>query len=29
MALPQETVDRIKQGDIAMYVDWVRVTGRP
>ncbi len=23
--LPQETVDRIRRGDIAMYVDWVRV----
>ncbi|QWC57288.1 family 16 glycosylhydrolase [Erythrobacter sp. 3-20A1M] len=25
--LPVETVERIKNGDIAMYVDWVRVTG--
>ena len=23
--LPQQTVDRVKKGDIAMYVDWVRV----
>jgi len=24
--LPEETVQRIKAGEIAMYVDWVRVT---
>ena len=24
-ALPAATVEKIKQGDIAMYVDWVRV----
>lgn len=26
--LPQKTVDQIKQGNVAMYVDWVRVTQR-
>lgn len=27
--LPASTVDRIKAGEIAMYVDWVRVTSLP
>jgi hypothetical protein len=27
--LPASTVERIKQGNIAMYVDWVRVYGAP
>jgi len=26
--IPDSTVERIRQGDIAMYVDWVRVYGR-
>ena len=26
--IPASTVERIRQGDIAMYVDWVRVYGR-
>jgi hypothetical protein len=26
--IPASTVARIKQGDIAMVVDWVRVYGR-
>ena len=25
LGLPQATVSRIQRGDIAMYVDWVRV----
>ncbi|WP_299309731.1 glycoside hydrolase family 16 protein [uncultured Croceicoccus sp.] len=25
--MPQATVDRIRRGEVAMYVDWVRVTG--
>lgn len=27
--LPEATAERIKQGEIAMYVDWVRVYGNP